>query len=180
LAGKIAGIGLLGFGQFLLTAAAAIVAVTLVDTFDVPAVRSSVLVWLVVWFVLGYAFYATVFGAIGSLASRTEDTQSVAGPVTILMVLAYFVSFATVGSPEATWARVVSFLPMTAPLSMPARMAMSEPGWWEPIVASIVTIGAIAGLVRFGGRVYTNAILHTGPMLKLKDAWFGPTRRTTT
>lgn len=55
LAGKIAGIGLLGVGQFALTALAALVAVSLVDSFDVPAVRGSVLAWLVVWFVLGFA-----------------------------------------------------------------------------------------------------------------------------
>lgn len=139
LAGKIAGIGLLGFGQFVLTAVAAVIAISVVDTFDVPAVRGEVLAWLVVWFVLGYAFYATVFGALGSLASRTEDTQSVAGPVTTGMLVAYFVSFATIGSPDATWARVVSFLPPTAPLAMLARMAMSNPAWWEPVVAVALT-----------------------------------------
>ena len=170
LAGKIAGIGLLGFGQFALTAIAALIAINVVDTFDVPAVRSSVLAWLVAWFVLGFAFYATVFGALGSLASRIEDTQSVAGPLSLLMLLAYFVAFATIGSPDTTWARVVSFLPPTAPLSMPARMAMSEPAWWEPVAAAGLTLAAIFGLVRLGGRVYTNAILHGGPTMKLSDA----------
>lgn len=177
LAGKITGIGLLGFGQFVLTAVAAVIAISVVDTFDVPAVRGAVLAWLVVWFVLGYAFYATVFGALGSLASRTEDTQSVAGPVTTGMLVAYFVSFATIGSPDATWARVVSFLPPTAPLAMPARMAMSNPAWWEPVVAAALTVGAIFALVRLGGRVYTNAILHGGPTLKLRDAWRGASQR---
>ena len=177
LAGKIAGTGLLGFGQFALTALAAVIAVSVVDTFDVPAVRGTVLAWLVVWFVLGFAFYATVFGALGSLASRTEDTQSVAGPVTLLMILAYFVSFATIGSPDTTWAQLVSFLPPTAPLAMPARMAMSEPGWWEPIVAAGLTVGAIVGLERLAGRIYTNAILHSGPTLKLADAWRGSAMR---
>ena len=73
LAGKIAGIGLLGLGQIAVTALAALVAARTTDSFDLPAVRGSVLAWAVVWFVLGYALYATVFGALGSLASRPED-----------------------------------------------------------------------------------------------------------
>jgi ABC-2 type transport system permease protein len=177
LAGKIAGIGLLGFGQFALTALAALVAISVVDSFDVPAVRGSVLAWLAIWFVLGYAFYATMFGALGSLAARTEDMQTVAGPVTIVLVLAYFVSFATIGSPDATWAQLVSFFPATAPLAMPARMAMSAPGWWEPVLASVITTVTIVALVRLGGRVYTSAILHSGPTLKLRDVWRGSNHR---
>ena len=176
LAGKIAGIGLLGFAQFALTALAALIAVSFVESFDIPAVRGTVLAWLVVWFVLGYAFYATVFGALGSLASRTEDTQTVAGPITVLMITAFFASFATVGSPDTTWAQVISFLPPTAPLAMSARMAMSEPSWWEPVAAALVTLSAIVALVRLGGRVYTNAILHSGPTLKLRDVWRGSGR----
>ena len=170
LAGKITGIGLLGFGQFALTALAAGLAILFVDRFDVPAISGTVLGWLVVWFVLGYAFYATVFGAMGSLASRVEDTQTVAGPITALLILVYFVSFATIGSPDTTWAQLVSFFPATAPLAMPVRMAMSDPAWWEPVLAAVLTTGATVGLVRLGGRIYTNAILHSGPTLKLTEA----------
>ena len=88
LAGKIGGIGLLGLAQIGVTALAALAAVAAVHSVDVPAVRGSVLAWALVWFVLGYALYATVFGALGSLGSRVEDAQAVAGPVMIVMALA--------------------------------------------------------------------------------------------
>ena len=81
LAGKITGIGLLGLAQIGVTALAALVAVATVPSIEVPAVRGSVLAWALVWFVLGYALYATVYGALGSLGSRVEDAQSVAEPV---------------------------------------------------------------------------------------------------
>ena len=68
LAGKIAGIGLLGLAQIAATVGAALIAVTMISSVDLPAVRGAVLVWAVVWFVLGYALYATLFGAVGSLA----------------------------------------------------------------------------------------------------------------
>ena len=171
LAGKIAGIGLLSLAQILATALVALVAAATVGSFNVPAVRSAVIAWAVVWFVLGYALYATVFGALGSLASRTEDTQAVAGPVSGLLVVGYFVSFATIGSPTALWARLISYFPAFAPFAMPNRIAMGGAAWWEPLFAVALTFVAIAGLVAFGGRLYTAAILHTGPTLKLRDAW---------
>ena len=173
LAGKIAGIGLLGLGQIAATAIVALVAVSLTDSFDVPAIRGSVLAWAVVWFVLGYGLFATVFGTLGSLASRTEDASSVTGPVSVILVLGFFASFAAIGSPDTNWARLVSWFPITAPLAMPNRIAMGATTWWDPMIAVILTLATIAGLVVLGGRVYTRAILHTGAMLSLSEAWRG-------
>lgn len=76
-----------------MTGVAALVATIVVDSVDVPAVRGGVLAWVVVWFVLGYALYAMVYGALGSLASRTEDAQSVAGPVVYLPPAGFWASF---------------------------------------------------------------------------------------
>jgi ABC-2 type transport system permease protein len=173
LAGKIAGIGLLGLAQVAATAVVALVAASLTDSFDVPAVRGSVIVWAVVWFVLGYALYATVFGTLGSLASRTEDASNVTGPVTIVLVLGFMVSFAAIGSADTTWAQLVSWFPLTAPLAMPNRIAMGVASWWDPALAGLLTIATIGALVVLGGRVYTRAILHTGATLSLAEAWQG-------
>ena len=176
LAGKIAGIGLLGLAQIAATATVALVAASLADSFDVPAVRGSVMAWAVVWFVLGYGLFATVFGTLGSLASRTEDASSVSGPVSILLVLGFMVSFAAIGSADTTWARLVSWFPVTAPLAMPNRIAMGAADWWEPVLVAVFTLATIAGLVVLGGRVYTRAILHTGATLTLGEAWRGSAR----
>jgi ABC-2 type transport system permease protein len=171
LAGKIAGIGLLGLAQIAATAAVALVAAASVDSIDIPAVRGSVMAWAIVWFVLGYALYATVFGTLGSLASRTEDASSVTGPVMVVLVLAFMVSFASIGSAETAWAQVVSWFPLTAPLAMPVRIAMGTATWWDPVVAVGLTLLTIAGLVVIGGRIYTRALLHTGSTLTVADAW---------
>lgn len=173
LAGKVAGIGLLGLAQVGVTALAALAAVSTVDSVNIPAARGAVIAWVVVWFVLGYALYATVYGALGSLASRTEDAQSVAGPVQVVLIAGYFASFAAVGRPDSGVAKLASFFPATAPLAMPNRIAMGATAWWEPVLAAALTLAAIVGLVQFGGRVYAGAILHTGPTLKLRDAWRG-------
>lgn len=171
LAGKIVGIGMLGLAQVVALGLVALLAGALVDSVDIPAVRPVVVAWAVVWFLLGYALYATVYGALGALATRTEDASSIAGPVTIVLVLSFMVSFATFGSIDTTWARLVSWFPMTAPLAMPFRVAMDAATWWDLAIAVALTLATIAGLVALGGRVYTRAILHTGASLTLRDVW---------
>jgi ABC-2 type transport system permease protein len=171
LAGKIGGIGVLGLAQIGVTALAALAAAAAVRSAGVPAVRGPVLAWALVWFVLGYALYATVYGALGSLGSRVEDAQAVAGPVMVVMVVAYFASFTTIGQPDSVFARAISYFPLTAPMAMPDRIGMGAAAWWEPVVAAMLTLAAIAGLVQLAGRVYTRAILHSGPALSLRDIW---------
>jgi ABC-2 type transport system permease protein len=170
LAGKVAGIGLLGVAQFAVTAIAALVTIALVDDVDLPGVSADVVAWVVVWFVLGYAIYATTYGTLGSLASRVEDAQAVAGPVVYVLLAAYWASYiAVVGDPDSTWSVVASLFPLTAPFAMPARLALGVAAWWEPLLAAVLTIAAIAALVMLAGRVYTRAILHAGARLRLRD-----------
>ena len=143
-----------------------------VDSVDLPAVTGGVLAWVLVWFVLGYALYATLYGALGSLASRTEDAQAVAGPVGYVLIGGYWASFAALSfDPDGPWARILSLFPPTAPLAMPGRIALGAARWWESPVAVILTMAAIAGLAGFAGRVYGNAVLRTGAVLRLRDAW---------
>jgi ABC-2 type transport system permease protein len=171
LAGKIAGIGLLGLAQIAVTALAALIAVTAVGSIDIPAIRGTVLAWAVVWFVLGYALYATLYGALGSLGSRAEDAQAVAGPVMVFLPVAYFASFFMIAQPASAAAKAISYFPLTAPFAMPGRIAMGATAWWEPVLALALTLATIIGLVQLAGRLYTSAILHSGPRLGLKDAW---------
>jgi ABC-2 type transport system permease protein len=172
LLGKVTGIGLLGFGQLVVTALAALVAMLVVDSVDIPALSGGVLAWAIVWFVLGYALYATAYGALGSLASRTEDAQSAAGPVGYLLVAGYWAAFLAVREdPDSGWSWLVSLFPATAPFGMPGRIALGATAWWEPLLAVTLTCAAIAGLVAYGGRVYTNAVLRSGRTLHLRDAW---------
>jgi ABC-2 type transport system permease protein len=146
---------------------------------DLPSVRPAVVAWALVWFVLGFALYATAFGVLGSLASRVEDAQSAAGPITVVLVAGYFASLAALGSPDTLWATLVSLFPPTAPLAMPGRIALGVTAWWEPVLAATLVLATVVALVRVGGRVYVSALLHGGAPLSLRAAWRRGDRPTT-
>jgi ABC-2 type transport system permease protein len=178
LAGKVLGIGALGLAQFALVAAAAGVTARAVDAADAPQIPTDLLIWLVAWFVLGYAFYSVVYAGFGALASRVEDASSAAAPVSVLMFGAYFAALAALESPESTMTTLLSFLPPTAPFVMPLRMTLVAVPTWQVVASALLTALAVWLLVLLAGRIYSGALLRTGTRVPLRVAWRGGTDTT--
>jgi ABC-2 type transport system permease protein len=177
LAGKVAGIGLLGLAQAMLLVAAAVGTMRLVPRMPgpVPSIPAGALIWLVVWFVLGYAFYSMAYGAVGALASRSEDAQTATAPLTFTILAVFWFVYQFVADDLGGVASTVaSFVPISAPLVMPLRLAFGEAALWEAGAAVAVMAVAIYGLVRLAGRVYTGSILRTGRRVRLREAWSNP------
>ena len=177
LGGKIAGIGLAALAQFLAVAAAAVATLLVTRPSGLPPGTYTAIPALVVWFVLGFAFYSMLYGSLGSLASRAEDAQAAAGPVIALVVGIYVLAFMAIANPGAGWVTIVSMLPPTAPIIMPLRAALVTVPAWQVVAAVVLMLAAIYGLFRAGARLYQNAVLHTGARLHLREAWRGEPAR---
>lgn len=171
LAGKVTGIGLLGIGQFALLGAVAAVTLQAVHPPRLPPGVALLIAGVVAWFILGYAFYSVLYGALGALASRTEDAQAAIAPVTVIMVLIYLSAFAAVTRPHAWWVTACSLFPPTAPIFMPLRTALTSVPAWQVAAAMILMIVSTAALMRVGGRVYRGAVLRMGQRVRLREAW---------
>ncbi len=170
LAGKILGLGLLGLLQLGIVAVVGVVGALALDVVDVPSEVLGAVVSVVAWFVLGYAFYASVFAVAASLVSRQEDLTSVLTPTTLLLVVAFLVSLEAAQDPGTPLATVTSLVPGLSPLVMPVRMAAGEAAVWEVALAVTLMLVAIAAVVRIGGRVYAGALLRTRGKTKLREA----------
>ncbi len=84
----------------------------------------------------------------------------------------YFLSGLVVPeNPDGLLARVLSLVPVTAPLAMPARVAYGEPALREIVFSAALMIPAIVGMVWLAGRIYAGAILRTGPRVRLLQAF---------
>jgi ABC-2 type transport system permease protein len=170
LAGKILGLGVLGLAQIVVIGVIGVTGALAFDVVDVPGELISTVVSVVLWFVLGYAFYACVFAVAASLVSRQEDLGSVLTPTTLVLVAGFFVGLQAAGDPDSTLATVTSFVPGLSPLVMPVRQAAGEAASWEVLLAVVLMLVAIALAVRLGGRVYAGALLRTSGRTKLREA----------
>ena len=170
LAGKILGLGVLGLAQILLIAIVGAGGALAFGVVTLPGQLIGTVVSVVLWFILGYALYASVFAAAASLVSRQEDLGTVIMPLTLVLVAGFVIAVQAVGNPAGTLATVTSLVPGLSPLVMPVRIAAGEAPVWQVVLAVVLMLAAIAVVVRIGGRVYAGALLRTGGKIKIREA----------
>jgi ABC-2 type transport system permease protein len=171
LAGKVIGIGLLGFAQLTLVAGLAAVLLA-AGVFDAPRSLGGNLALVIPWFVLGFALYSVAYAAAGALAARQQNAETAGQPVTYTLLAVYFAGFVALSeNPDGPLASLLTVFPLSAPLVLPARSALVGMPLWEHALALVLVLLSIYALVRFAGRVYAHGLLHGGPGLGLRSAW---------
>ena len=119
---------------------------------------------------LGYAFYATLYGAAGALVGRQEEVQNVAFPIGLPLLVAYISGFSSLFGQVSPFTKVLSFLPPTAPIAMPVRMAAGPVPAWQIAASVALLVAGIVAAMRIGAVVYNRAILQTGSRVTWRQA----------
>ena len=176
LAGKVIGVGLVGLVQLLLIGVVGLLVATATRAISLPASALGTIGWVLAWFLLGYAFYWSLFAVAGAIVSRQEDLQNTAGPLNLVLIGSFLLAFVALGNPDATLARVASYLPPVAPLVLPVRIAAGGVPAWEVAVSLAVMVVSIVLVVRPAARLYAGAVLRTGARVRLGDAWRAASR----
>lgn len=170
LLGKVVGIGLTTLVQLAAAALPALVAALALDLTELPDTTGSVVAWGLVWFVVGYALYSAVYGALGALVGRQQEVGQVTAFPAALLLLGYLAATVIPGDPEATWVQVGSILPPFAPVMMPMRVATGGVPAGEMALALVLTVATAIGAIALGARVYRGGITRTGPRMSLREA----------
>ena len=173
--GKVVGIGLVGFVQLVLLGAVALVAVMQTHAIAVPAVGVTAVIGGLLWFVLGFVFYALIYAAAASLVSRQEDVAAVTAPIGLLIIGSYFVFFWVEANPANPIGIALSLLPPFAPVLMAARMATGDAQAWQVGLAILLMLAGIGGVNNLAARIFSNSVLRVGSRVRLAEAWRGRT-----
>jgi ABC-2 type transport system permease protein len=174
LLGKVIGLGLVGLTQLVILAAAGLVAASVTGVFTLSGFATGAMLWGLLWYLLGFLLYATIYGALGSLVSRQEDTQSVVGPLNIVLIVGFVTGFnLLLQDPSGTAAKAVSLVPLFSPILMPARIATGAAAGWEIALSLGLTAALVALLTWLGGKIYGNSVLRIGSRIKLSEALRG-------
>jgi ABC-2 type transport system permease protein len=172
LLGKVLGLGAVGLLQLVVLGAAGLGVAGSAGLLVSGAGLAGTLVSVIVWYLLGFAMYATIYAALGSLVSRQEDTQSVLTPVSIVVLIGWVAGFnLLLSSPLSPTLAVLSLIPPWTPLIMPARIALGGVPVWQVVLAFVLTLGFTAGVLVLGGRIYARSVLRTGARVSLREAF---------
>jgi ABC-2 type transport system permease protein len=168
-AGKLLGVGAAGLTQFLVWAAALAVAGLFtagasgtLGGIRLPEAGPLVLVAFVVYFLLGYFFYAALFAGIGAAVNTPQEAQTLVFPVFAPLVVGTMCFPLVLQSPDSRLSTVLSLLPPLTPLLMFLRITVLTPPWWQIGLSVLLTVLAIAGVVWFASRVHRVGILMYG------------------
>ncbi len=171
LVGKILGIGTLGLLQLLGIAAYSLVLASLTGALELPAHALGTAALAIGWFILGFAFYASLFAVAGALVSRMEELQNAIVPLNLVILVSFFISLGATSDPNSTLSRLASIVPFSSALAMPVRISLGAATTLEIVASLVLIIGSTALLVPLAGRIYSGAVLRTGARVKLRDAW---------
>ncbi|WP_189079409.1 ABC transporter permease [Mangrovihabitans endophyticus] len=170
LAGKVAALTLLAFGQVAIVSLVALVGMQLagVDAQVANLVQPTV-AWFLPFFVLGFIMLATLWAGVGALAARQEDIGAASMPLQMVVMLPFFaVSFL---SGNDTVMRVLSYFPPTAPTAMTIRIFHADTAPWEPILSLVVLAATAVATLAVGARIYEGSLLRTNGRTSFATAW---------
>ena len=134
--------------------------------FNIPP---ELLVYMLVFFVLGFLIYAFLFGAIGSTATKLEDINTSTMPLMFLFIIAFMVVMfsMTSGAVDNTLLKVCSYIPFTSPMAMFTRIAMSTVAWYEIAASIAILVASTVGVGFVAAKIYRVGVLLYGTTPKL-------------
>lgn len=137
--------------------------------FNIPP---DLLLYMILFFLLGFFIYGMMYGAVGSLVSKPEDIGSVAMPIILVFVIGFAVVMSSIEDPNnAIGMKICSFIPFTSSMAMFARIAIGSVSTGEIalsiaiLVVSTVLIGILAA------KIYRAGVLMYGTRPKLRTIW---------
>lgn len=176
MAAKIFGVGAVGITQFLIWAlvmgllsvygikVASLFApkVAGAGTLDLPSIPLSILFFFVLFFLLGYFMYSTIYAGIGAMVNSEQEAQHFMVPISMLIIVPILLMTFIIGNPDSQMAVILSLVPFFAPILMLARIVVATPPFWQIALCVALCIGTILFSIWIVGRVYRVGVLMYG------------------
>jgi ABC-2 type transport system permease protein len=136
---------------------------------DFSKMDPALVVYAIVFYLLGYFLYATLFAAVGSIVSRTEDLGQAVMPLTFLSLAGFYIGIYGLAQPTATLIEVCSFIPFFTPFIMFLRIGLTDPSIWEVVLSLGILCGSILLFGWLSAKIYRTGVLMYGKRPSFKE-----------
>jgi len=180
MAGKIVGIAAVGFTQYAIWTLFGIVLATKgralassafpqMDSFQIPTIPPYVFFYFVIYFVLGYFLYSTIFAAVGSMVNNEKEAQQLMMPVIMMLVIPLLLIMFVMRSPSSSLSVGLSLFPFFAPMLMLLRVCILMPPFTQILGSIVLLVAAILAMIWLSGKIYRVGILMYGKPPRLPE-----------
>jgi ABC-2 type transport system permease protein len=174
--GKILGIGAVGLTQFsiwtLFGIGASVYGTSFIPAgvnFAMPGIPAHVFVYFVVFFILGYFLFGTLYAAIGSMVNSEKEAQQLVMPVTMFLIVPIMLMIFIIRAPNSSIAVFLSFIPFFAPILMFLRITVLLPPFGQIGASIVILILTILLMIWLTAKIYRVGILMYGKRPKLAE-----------
>ena len=129
---------------------------------SMPDVQIVNMLLILVFFLLGYGVYSSLYAAVGATVNSEQEAQQALGPVLVLVIASALLIQPAMMNPGSTLTRVASMFPFSAPIIMPLRMSLVPVPPWEMAVAIIGLLVAFIAVIWIAARIYRVGLLMYG------------------
>lgn len=131
----------------------------------------KIVLYLVLYFILGYSLYAVLNSVCGATVSKIEDLQSAMLPVTLIVLVSFYLGYfsAAMGMTDSSLVQSIAmYLPFSAPFSMPFKLLNGSISDWQVLLSLGLMVVAIILISLLSIRFYTASVLHYGKRMSLR------------
>lgn len=130
----------------------------------------QIVVCFILYFFFGFLLYASLFAAIGSAVENEADTNQLQMPVTVPLLLAFFIAIYSFNAPNSQIVMWGSYIPFTSPIVMLARLPYGVPVWEIALSIGLLVLTFVA-CAYLSAKIYKVGILMSGKKSTFKDLW---------
>jgi len=124
----------------------------------------------IIFFLLGYIFYSSIYAAIGSAVDNETETQQFTLFAVLPLMLGMYGSFSFINNPDGPLGFWLSIIPFTSPVAMIARIPYGVPVW-QIALSIVLLLGTTLFMIFLAGKIYRVGILMYGNKATLKEIW---------
>jgi len=124
----------------------------------------------IIFFLLGYIFYSSIYAAIGSAVDNETETQQFTLFAILPLTLGMYGSFSLMNNPDGPLGFWLSIIPFTSPVAMIARIPYGVPAW-EIALSIFLLLATTIFMIFLAGKIYRVGILMYGNKATLKELW---------
>ncbi len=175
LSGKMIGLGGIGLLQIVVWS---IIALTIFrgenspfSNISLPALEPGVWAIVALHFIAGYLVYSALFAGLGAITPGTKESSQYTFFIMLPTFLPMWFNGILLAAPNGTMAMTLSFIPLTAPITMPIRLAMTAVPVWQWMVSLSLSLATAVLLIWLATKLFRSRTLLSGQTFGLKTVW---------
>ncbi len=133
------------------------------------SITTEQMIVLVAYFVLGYLFFGSLYAIIGALMTNMREGAQLSAVIVLPAMIPFYVAVNFVNTPNAPLPVILSMIPITSPLAMTLRAAVTIVPWTEVLLSLVLLSGTTLACVWLAARLFRVNTLLSGRAPKLRD-----------